>query len=144
MGVFGRLLLHGKRITDTMEQPWNDNAPFVSCVPAGIYTLVPFDSQKYGKTFALYNPELNVHVQQTTNKNDRFACLFVHAANETTELKGCVAAGMSLGFADSDHDGVPHWALVSSGAAVKRVLDLVEAGDEVEIIWLQHAQYKKK
>lgn len=144
MGVFGRLFLNGKMLAYTLEQPWNNNAPFVSCVPAGKYSLISFDSRKYGKTFALFNPELNVQVQQTGNKNDRFACLFVHAANETTELKGCVAAGLGLGFADSDKDGIAHWSLTSSKIAVERVLDLCEAGDTVEIVWKLHQPYSKK
>jgi hypothetical protein len=46
MGVFGRFLRDGLQIAYSVEQTWRDNQPFVSCIPAGRYEVVPYESKK--------------------------------------------------------------------------------------------------
>jgi len=102
-GTFSELSIAGKFICYTVEQPWNDNIPYKSCVPAGRYKLIPFNSPRHGYTWQLENPELNVFAQQTRRKSDRFACEF-HVANFAREVKGCIGPG--LGKASSEGENM--------------------------------------
>jgi len=85
-------LLHlGRYSLATVEQPWNDNVPFKSCVPVGFYHLAPHDGTKYRKTWALVGE--HVSAQEEMNVA-RYTCV-LHVANAATEVQGCIAPGMS-------------------------------------------------
>ena len=79
-----------------MEQPWNDNISFKSCIPKGVYNLENFNSSKYGKTYCFYNPYLGVTEYEDKDNTylgyNRFACL-IHSANWAHQLQGCLALG---------------------------------------------------
>jgi hypothetical protein len=64
-------------------------------VPAGIYGLEPFESEKYGKTYALENAELGVfsHKRDCDQEGDRYGIL-IHAGNWPSDLQGCIAPGL--------------------------------------------------
>ncbi len=106
-GVLGRVYdleerNHPSRPTPmfwTVEQSWNGNTPFKSCVPAGTYRLCTYQSPKHGRTFAieggtvaLYERDLDPAAGVT-----RFACLFGHIANRPDEVEGCFGLGESPG-----------------------------------------------
>jgi len=99
----GRIVHAGHEVVQTIEKPWVKHAdfragtPFESCIPAGVYGLEPFQSSKYGETYALENEALGVfsHKDQRDEHGqpgDRYACL-IHAANWAHELAGCIAPG---------------------------------------------------
>lgn len=82
----------------TLERGWNNNIGYESCVPRGLYELVPFNSPKYGSTFILVAPTLNVYDFEDNPdrpKNGRFLCLFTHYGNYPHNFVGCVGAGTS-------------------------------------------------
>lgn len=113
-----------------LERPWAPGSPGgtkgVSCVPAGIYRLVPHDSEAHPRTFALVNDELHVyHLAVPDGEQGRTACL-IHAANFPQELRGCIALGMEQGVD----------AVLKSRLAVERFYELVpwESGHTLEII----------
>lgn len=86
----------------TLEDPWNDNKPFKSCIPAGTYQLLPFNSVKHPACWVMYNPELNIYRQPgeipAGKKGEgRFACL-IHAGNWETDVEGCIAVGLRRGM----------------------------------------------
>lgn len=117
-----------------VEQPWKDNRPFVSCIPAGDYELVPFSSNKFGDTFAFHNPELNVYAQMEdrVDNNQRYACLF-HAANRFDQLQGCLAPGSSLGYIPmADKPNV--WGVRKSKRALEALLPLLAKYKAVTVI----------
>jgi len=83
----------------TIELPWKDNAAFISCIPAGVYTLKPYSSPNKTK-----KSKQNVWEYQSVPRRSK--CL-IHAANfacDTTwdgkhyknELFGCTAPGFSI------------------------------------------------
>ena len=41
----------------TLENPWLDNEPYVSCIPKGNYKCHRVDSPRYGDTFQVMNVE---------------------------------------------------------------------------------------
>lgn len=116
-GTFGKLHLPTGEFLYTVEKQWRDNKQFVSCVPPGLYDLVPFNSPRFGETFALRGD--TVGVAQDEGKQ-RYACLF-HAGNKAIEVQGCIAPGLHLGAQSMD------WAVFSSKAALAKLLAMLAA-----------------
>lgn len=129
MGVFGKVFIDGKFVCHTVEQPWNDNKPFESCVPAGDYELVGYDSPKFGRTYALQNHALDVGLFKGDAK--RYACL-LHSANLAEQLEGCIACGTN--------EGVLHgkWSVDMSRRATGNLIKRINKGDQLSIIWKDH------
>ena len=92
-GTYGMLLTDDrKEICKTLELPWKDNLPRISCIPTGTYTC----HRRFSHHFQLEVFEITGVPGQ--------ADILMHPANYTSELLGCVALGTS--FADLNHDGV--------------------------------------
>lgn len=115
-GTFGYLTLGADKLF-TAEQRWNNNIPHKSCVPTGMYELVPYQSPRYGSTYALRNHALDVGVFEGEAK--RFACI-LHAANWPSELEGCIAPGEGLGCLSLE------FAVTSSTAALRKLKKYIE------------------
>lgn len=77
----------------TIELPWRSNEKGKSCVPAGEYKLVPYNSPRHGATYCLHNPRLNVYGPGVIPAGGRSYCE-IHPANWASELNGCIALGM--------------------------------------------------
>lgn len=93
-GTFG-VLSAKERVSDdyipkwvTLENPWEGNEPFISCIPCGRYKVKPVDSPKFGKTWEVQNVE------------GRTSILF-HAGNRHTETHGCILLGTQYGYLGS-------------------------------------------
>jgi hypothetical protein len=83
----------------TLEQPWRDNLEGHSCVPAGIYQLIPYISVRHGSTFCLHNPALNIYGPPEVTGvpipvGGRSYCE-LHSANWPEQLEGCIAFGLN-------------------------------------------------
>ena len=86
----------GERSFPTIEQKWNDNKPFLSCIPPGEYVLVPYRSVRYGRCFVAVNHDLNVyHSQDSAGRPEdgRFKCLYFHRGNYGHNFEGCGGVG---------------------------------------------------
>ncbi len=86
----------------TVGQPWKKNPngakgglPFHSCVPDGMYQLLPWTSPTKGAVYLMYNPKLGVHKLPEHHEKDheRDLCLF-HVGNYPTDVQGCFAIGL--------------------------------------------------
>jgi hypothetical protein len=78
-GCNGELFINGKRLCFTIELPWLDNEPLVSCIPEGRYVLV----KRYSRKFCHH-----LLVKDVPGR----ALILIHAANDAqAELKGCIA-----------------------------------------------------
>jgi len=86
--TIGRLSYGGFRCL-TLELPWLSNKRNVSCIPAGSYTAVKYDSPKHGPVLLLQNIE------------DR-SMIEIHAGNFTYQIEGCILVGDSLKYLDND------------------------------------------
>lgn len=125
IGVFGKLIINGNFFCYTVEQPWANNQPYKSCVPVGEYELISYRSPKYGDTYALENPALDVYAsQEDAHDQDRFACL-LHSANWASQLQGCIAFGNDLSWAA--HKGKPATLMVTNSRhTTDKVLKLIK------------------
>ena len=98
-----------------IEQPWRSNKPFASCIPAGLYSLIPWSTQKYKNVWAFYGGEVGLYESQG---GARYACL-IHIANYASQVSGCLGLGMTAGFTAKGKNAV--W---NSGAAVQQMREL--------------------
>lgn len=76
----------------TLELPWLDNKPKISCVSPGIFPLV----WEYSDKFKKYLWELKDVPGRSESK--------IHNANYVRQLEGCIAVGKK--FIDIDYDGL--------------------------------------
>lgn len=88
-GTFGLLSIKDAVIAHTCEREWLNNAPRISCVPAGKYDLIPHTSPKFGRCYVLKAPDLDVTVYGPSRRSH----ILIHAANWPRELEGCIALG---------------------------------------------------
>lgn len=83
-GTNGRLYINGAFQCYTIELPWLNNKPRVSCIPEGVYLLQKRYSLRHG-----------IHLQITGVPGRDL--ILIHAANNALqELKGCIAPVTSL------------------------------------------------
>jgi hypothetical protein len=114
-GTFGKLCI-GPHKFYTVEQDWENNKPNLSCVPNGTYNLRYFNSERHGATYIMSNGDLGV--SEFKGQAKRFGCL-IHSANLASQLEGCIAPGLRLGFYRNQ------WSVSSSGDAMKIILSLL-------------------
>ena len=95
MGAFGKLRV-GLFECYTVERPWKQNRPNVSCIPSGVYELKlgRYHRGGYDAYEVLDVPEREL--------------IKIHKANLATEVLGCIAPGFELGCLDG------RWAVLRS------------------------------
>ena len=78
-GTNGEILLNGKRVCSSIELPWKNNQPRISCIPEGRYELTKRYSQRF---------DHHLLVNGVTNRS----YILIHAYNDALkESKGCIA-----------------------------------------------------
>lgn len=116
--TMGKLYV-GDEIFHTLERPWIPTLEhlggknFESCVPDGMYELIPFSSEKHPDCYVLMNSELDVSIVQGQEPG-RWAIL-IHVGNYVKDVVGCIAPGLT-----SDESHV--W---NSGKAMDKIRDLL-------------------
>lgn len=122
----------------TIERPWIDDGspggkPFESCVPAGIYKLIPHTRAKDGReVVALINEDLGVYYldEDRPAEGGRYLIL-CHIANWATDVVGCIGPG--IGKADSPKGPMTR----GSGSAMKKLMNFIGDDEaELEIRWI--------
>lgn len=98
----------------TLELPWKNNQPQVSCIPEGIYTCRRFKSPKFGETF------------QVCDVPGRSGILF-HPGNKAKETRGCILLGVGTEISGNNA------YLLSSRAAMKTFMQMLEGVDTFDI-----------
>lgn len=78
-GTLGKLLLPGFGLW-ILEPHWRNNIQDISCIPAGVYDVVPRQSEKYGKHYHIMNvPDRTYILQHSGNlAGDRDKNLITH------------------------------------------------------------------
>lgn len=116
-GANGILLFEGKQLCRTIELPWQNNRPRVSCIPEGRYILRKRQSPRFHWHFEVMGVPQRSYI------------LF-HAANEAKkELRGCIAPVLQ-------HTGAGRGT--GSRPALERMKDclypILDSGYEVTLI----------
>jgi len=141
-GVFGFLDLltdSGVRLARycTAEDDWLNNAPRVSCIPAGIYTCQRVVSPKHGNVFEI------------THVPGRSAIL-IHSGNTENDVEGCVLVGHQYGalqVADEDvpgHPVVAKWAVIQSKVALADLMARTAglSSFQLEVRWAKPGEWR--
>lgn len=80
----GYMTMDGKRLCDTLEEPWRDNKPQVSCIPTGLYYVEKFSGAKYKNVW---------HVKSVPNRS----AILIHNGNTVLHTEGCILVGAGRG-----------------------------------------------
>lgn len=101
----------------TLEEPWRNNAPRISCIPNGRYKCVPWgwgknSTVKFKRTWLLEN------VPGRT-------AILIHAGNTTADTMGCILVGSTVAKGEQAR-------LIDSGHA----LDLLRSSIGRQDFWL--------
>ena len=102
-GTFGALKIEGEYVCLTLERPWEDNKPNVSCIPIGTYICKRVDSPRYGDVFEVNCVPGRSHI------------LF-HKGNTINDTKGCILLGSQIGSI-LNTDGNKIWGVEYSSEA---------------------------
>jgi len=67
----------------TLERPWKWNETSISCIPAGIYQVVPYSSSKFKDAFQILG---------VSSRN----LILIHTGNRVEHTTGCTLTGTSF------------------------------------------------
>ena len=116
-GTFGKLYDDGGAfVCHTLEPCWFNNRRNISCIPEGRYNVVPYNSPKFGRTYAVVGRGVSL---QDSADAERFGILF-HKANWAHQLEGCIAPGSKLSVIEGG------WAVGRSGDALELLLEVLD------------------
>lgn len=110
----------------TLEPPWRNNEKQVSCIPAGVYKVLPRWSAKYANHF---------HVQDVDGRS----FILLHVGNYMasknpktgkSDSTGCILVGKT--FADINKDG--EMDITASKVTLEKLLYFAPEGFTMEII----------
>lgn len=101
----------------TLELPDLKNARQISCIPKGVYNVVPRYSKKFKNHF---------HILNVPNRS----YILIHVGNYHTQIKGCVLVGKTLN--DINKDGYKD--VTSSTETLNKILKIAPKGFELEIL----------
>ena len=122
MGTFGKLTLDGFECY-TVERPWVNNQSKVSCIPEGEYTLIKYNTPKFGNVYAVVGGTLSLYPD---NEHQRSAIL-IHPANVSSDLEGCIGLGDTLGYVKSQ------WAVLNSAVTLRSFMHITDGKDNIPL-----------
>lgn len=89
--TLGDLTIESFMVFKTLERPWKNNAPNISCIPKGIY-----------QCDWTFSPKLLRSTYQIMKVPGRSGIRF-HPGNYFFDIEGCILLG--TGYMDLNHDG---------------------------------------
>ena len=117
MGAFGRLTV-GEFQCFTVERPWQNNKPNVSCIPEGVYPLKmresPVIQRTSGGAFSR-----GWEVTSVPNRS----LIMLHVGNTMADVEGCIAVGAALGWVAG------RWAVTDSRKTFTMLMEALSASD---------------
>lgn len=76
----GVLFIDDRLFCLTLELPWRENRPNISCIPTGQYKIKRIHSPKFGNTFEIID---------VPGRSE----ILLHAGNSSRDTRGCVLLG---------------------------------------------------
>jgi hypothetical protein len=87
--TIGSIYLDGEFVCYSLELPYKDNRPFISCIPPDDYDLVPHNSDRHPNHFALIGGTVS-HFPEPGKER---STILIHKGNFPHEINGCIAVG---------------------------------------------------
>lgn len=82
VGTLGIIRFDGE-VFYSIERPWEDNKPNVSCIPQGNYEVGWRESPRFGETWHVKDVPQRTHI-------------LIHVANFAEDVQGCIGLGTDL------------------------------------------------
>lgn len=101
----------------TLELPFVMNAPFISCIPKGIYEVVPRNSLKYKNHY---------HILGVPDRD----FILIHVGNFNHQTEGCILVGKNYAYINDDD----YFDITHSKATMTKLLSKAPDGFILEII----------
>ncbi len=121
-GTFGELTFDGaEKICYTVERPWVNNEPNISCVPPGMYYLHPFQRPNGDIVPCLVNEDAGITMHDNEN-NIRWGIL-IHPANWSHEVEGCIGPGLDFEWRSANNQKP---MVINSRNAQELVMSIIE------------------
>jgi Family of unknown function (DUF5675) len=121
--TLGQIVLPDGTLLYSLELPWKDNDKDVSCVPPGIYQLIPYTSPKHDSTWYLENAALGVG-----GAGSHRSFCEIHSANWASQLEGCIALGLENAPMYNPVEGEIVPAVEQSMLAINRIKNVLGIG----------------
>ena len=119
-GTFGRLMFPTGETFFTVEREWNNNVPFESCIPPGLYYLEKRESNVVRQTSAGEFHE-GWEIMDVIGRDD---CM-IHPANWPSDLAGCIGVGLDYTVAQ-DRKGKWRTSVLRSRQAFREIMTLLD------------------
>lgn len=100
----------------TLELPWRNNAPRVSCVPAGTYPA-----------HRRYSPKHKYELFELDGVPNR-SNIELHVGNLTADSLGCILLGMRFGMLGDKH------GILASGEAFRVFMEALRGVDQFTLV----------
>jgi hypothetical protein len=140
--TMGRLDVDEGKSLYTIEKPWANNTPDISCVPEADYQLKPYFSPRHQWwTFCLVNPSVGIYMLPSDIPPGiigRSTCE-IDIANWAFQLNGCFACGL-------DNKSLPEYpnlhAVSNSKDARDRLFEWMTVNGDIQHApaWTLHIQ----
>jgi len=114
-GTLGVLTAPGLGAVHVMEPPWRANRANRSCIPPGLYRVVPHVSPRYGRVLAVAEVPERTHILVHAGNVGGDVALGLH-----THTKGCLLPGLHRGRLKVR--GRMQRAVLNSRTAVRHIL----------------------
>tara|TARA_R100001443_G_scaffold117435_1_gene142639 strand:+ start:15302 stop:15703 length:402 start_codon:yes stop_codon:yes gene_type:complete len=101
----------------TLELPFVMNAPFISCIPKGIYEVIPRNSLKYKNHY---------HIIGVPDRD----FILIHVGNFNHQTEGCILVGKNYAYINDDD----YFDITHSKATMTKLLSKAPDGFILEII----------
>lgn len=105
-------------VCKTLELTWKDNQHGISCIPKGTYKAALIN-------YSVKIPYLHIGLLDVPNRDG----ICIHRANYVSELRGCIAVGMS--FSDMNKD--KELDLTNSKVTLDKIISLLPYSFDVVI-----------
>jgi hypothetical protein len=114
--TLGILTIEDKFFCFTVERPWLNNAPYISCIPAASYPV------KWVVTGTAGNRNgRGLGVENVKNRS----LIRIHIANTANEVEGCIGVGMKR------HDFRDGRGVSQSKVALSALMDILEGKEAI-------------
>lgn len=121
-GTFGYMIFPDGTTMPTVERPWLNNAPNISAIPVGTYTL----RKRRSPLIERLTKGKYLEGWEVTNVKGR-SYIMVHIANWPNDLEGCIGVGLQHNVIPKN--GVPLKAVSQSSKAYDLFVDKLEGED---------------